>query len=329
MSRCFQRQARLRLVLACLLPLLTIGLLGAAPELPGCIQQLPLDASRPLYVPTHPRVSTTLRFPSAVEAPEGRGFTEDEGSQPGEYLVSWTRGDSHFTVVPLEGAGPLNLNVPYKGRTYVFYFYPADSQFHAVASLVCTDDNGRTGNSPQQTSPALPVPEPKLNTVPLTPARALGLIDRLKLIEACPEAQRTARAGELGLQLSSGVSTTVPVDYGLYELRPGLMCADERMQGVAFCVVLINRAPHAIAFDPSGFGARVDGAYLSSFCSDVPPVLAPGEESKAYFVVNETRGGALLNAKSWRLSAGLLSPNLDALGALVRKFAEAGREGER
>ena len=96
------------------------------------VQCLPLNSTKPLFLPTHPRVATTLRFPGPIGAPEGRGFTEDESKHPGEYLVTWTPGESHLTVTPLPGAGPLNLNIPYEGDIYVAYFYPVEKQVAAV-----------------------------------------------------------------------------------------------------------------------------------------------------------------------------------------------------
>ena len=115
----------------------------AAPAGSGVIQVVALDATRPLFVPTHPRVTTTIRFPGEIGVSDGQGFTEDpakeitagNGRLTSEYHIQWTQGDAYFTVVPLASAGTRNLNVPYQGNTYVLYFYPVEKQFQAVALL--------------------------------------------------------------------------------------------------------------------------------------------------------------------------------------------------
>jgi len=92
---------------------------------------------QPLFVPTHPRVTTTIRFPGEIGVSDGQGFhrrsakeiTAGNGRLTSEYHIQWTQGDSYFTVVPLAGAGTRNLNVPYQGNTYVLYFYPVEKRF--------------------------------------------------------------------------------------------------------------------------------------------------------------------------------------------------------
>ena len=182
----------------------------AAPAGSGVIQMVALDATKPLFVPTHPRVTTTIRFPGEIGVSDGQGFTEDpakeittgNGRLTSEYHIQWTQGDAYFTVVPLAGAGTRNLNVPYQGNTYVLYFYPVEKQFQAVAllNLIEGEAGPKRGMKGPGTGPAGASEATAVNSstvkrvatlptspyVSITPARLLGFMDRLKLIHATP-----------------------------------------------------------------------------------------------------------------------------------------------
>jgi len=209
----------------------------AAPAGSGVIQVVALDATRPLFVPTHPRVTTTIRFPGEIGVSDGQGFTEDptkeitagNGRLTSEYHIQWTQGDAYFTVVPLAGAGTRNLNVPYQGNTYVLYFYPVEKQFQAVALLNLIEGEAGPmrgmkgpGTGPSGAGEATAVNSSavkRLTTlpappyVPVTPARLLGFMDRLKLIHATPPGPELAG-------LAQAMDVEVALSHAELDARP-------------------------------------------------------------------------------------------------------------
>jgi hypothetical protein len=276
------------------------------------IQTAPLDPTRPLYVATHPRVTTTVRFPSPMGPPEGRGFTEDEAKHPGEYLVSWTPGESHFTVTPLASAGALNLNVPYQGSTYVVYFYPAPRQLDAVASLVLT------------AAPAAGTAvEPRRGEAVEGeggPARLVGFIDRLRLIRAAPDPAALARiASAMGLRAreASGPGPAAPpAEATRHEVRLLRIVRDPRAGFLGFCLRVRNKTGEPQALNVSSFKAHAAAAVLTQAAVDCPRILGPGEEVDAFLVVACPPLEPYSEMNEWRVSADLLIPG-EAQGKAV------------
>ncbi len=314
----------------------------------GFIQSAVLDSSRPFFIPTHPRVTTTIRFPSAIGAPDGRGFTEDEAKQPGEYLVSWSPGDPHFTLTPLRNAGPLNLNVPYQGSTYVLYFYPVEKQFEAVASLNLSPPGASTAQdaAPEMITPIVRSATPPVSLSPTaSPARMLGLLDRLKLVASQPPGEHLAElVSALSVEVAAclpapvkgdskapppllpgGISAWLPdtkTDCGLFELRLLRTLRDARLNSIGFALLIRNRSNQPIALDLSSFAARTGPHYLPQFISDAPAILVAGEEREAFFAVKCPPSAPLLASNEWRLSVDLISPLINPGAAFVREFAQ-------
>lgn len=167
----------------------------SAPDTTALVRTERLDPLRPLFIPTHPRVATTILFPGPIGNPEGRGFSEE--SQTGEYLISWQRGESHFSVTAKEGAGPANLNIPFADDIQVLYFYPVEEQFAALTSLRLL----LRLEEPPEAAPCATQPEPLGASRPELPV-LLGLMDKLRLLRAMPSAEaRRAMAPKLGLEL--------------------------------------------------------------------------------------------------------------------------------
>ncbi|OIR04366.1 hypothetical protein GALL_135660 [mine drainage metagenome] len=284
----------------------------------GIVQTAVLDAMHPLFVPTHPRVATTIRFPGPIGAPEGRGFTEDEQRVPGEYLVTWSQGDSHLTLTPLEGAGPSNLNVPYQGLTYVLYFYPAASQFQAVASLSLR-----------------PAPEGGLQPQPPrgeagfrgghpgSTARWLGLIDRLKVLRAAapgPPMNRIAAAFGLECLDLEPTSDASPGGHGQFRTQLLRVVRDAETNSLGFVVRIENTSDRDLAFDVSSFSARAGGIRLPQVLSDAPATLERGATTEAYFVTSCPANRRLTADNRWIVSVALSAPRINPAAAVITTF---------
>lgn len=298
---------------------LTRGLNAAAPQELNAIQTVALDPNRPLYIPTHTRVTTTIRFPGPVGSPEGRGFTENEESHPGEYLVTWTRGDSYFTVCPLEGAGPLNLNVPYQNSTYVLFFYPAESPAKALACLNLSKAPGEPPPSPPPARLSNP-PQTPFKSI-LNPALGLGLIDRMKALSG----QGSGTASD---QPVLGLKRLVPredelrlFDHGSYDLQVVSLFHDEGLGACGLRLRITNKGKRELALDASGFSLRIGSRLFPALCADAPERLGAGETKEAYlcFATGKDLGPHAL--RRFVLSA-QTRPRIDNPGAsLVERFS--------
>lgn len=278
----------------------------------GPVQTALLNPGQPLFVPTHMRVTTTLRFPGPIGAPEGRGFTEDDSKVPGEYLVAWTRGEHHLTVTPLPGAGALNLNVPYEGQTYVFYFYPVERQFQALASLNLVVTRPAHSQSSAR-EPAIndgAVRQQGLQPLPASPARLLGLVDKLRLVRAlAPGAGLEALVKSLGLELVSAYASGKGAEWreaGGLELMITHVVRDPGTVSLGFALRMRNPAGVPRAPDVTNVVIRCGGRTLGGAMGDLPGILMPGEEQEAFLAAPCPPDAMLSADNDWRISLGVL-----------------------
>lgn len=340
--------------------LLAIRLCAAEAVNPASvIQSVELNAARPYFVPTHPRVTTTVRFPGEIGPPDGAVtvFTEDAAKAAGEYLVTWQQGDAYFTLTPLREAQMANLNVPYQGSTYVFYFYPVSDPLTAIASVNLVGAGEKppplapAAGTPRSTNPSSP-PQPAVTrqsvapapeTVPATPARLVGFLDRLKLLHATtPGPTLTALGLAMGVQIARtredqpvvAGGTTPPADdaiglasgmndAGLYQIILLRAVRDPRINCVGFICLVRNTSNQVLAFDVNSFGARAGAEYLMQRVSDAVPLLKPGEQAPAYFIVAPPGSSPLRADNAWRISADLVSPRVNPGAGISRGFSGA------
>jgi len=329
----------------------------AADKPVSLIQIVRLDASKPIYVPVHHRVTTTVRFPDVIAAPEGNGFVEDTANVLGEYVVSWVKGEKHFTVTPVEGAGARNLNVTLGDQTYVLYFIPVDKQFQAVALLNVILAEVRPDMQPRESGresargreaqadmrprredisrQTVPPPEPFTQA---TPSRLLGFMDKLKVLYTTkigPElasmsqsmrcevvgtsADANATEGGLGL---SGFIEHARMDGGLYELILIRVVRDTRLNCIGFALLLRNTSEYPIAFDTTAFSARLGDKYYQQAMADMPAILNPGEDRIGFFIIRGSRSEPELAANDWRVNASLISPRLNPGAAISASIAK-------
>ncbi len=315
---------------------------GAAEVLnPGLlIQEAPLDETRPYFVATHPRVTTTVRFPGPIEAPEGAMgvFAEDPGATHAEYLISWQTGDPFFTLAPGREAKLANLNVPFEGRTFALYFYPVADALKAAAVVNLTRAGERTAGLPGgRRDPAAAKTVRRSTEQPARTAgaagadRLLGFLDRLKLVHAvAPGRELLALAKAMAVEVVeigvAGGPTAPPLvsataDAGWYQIVLLRAVRDPRMNAIGFVGLLRNISAHTLVFDPASFGVRAGGAYYSQSISDAPAVLPAGAQSPIYFVIQPGAATPLSLANGWRASVDLLSPAMNPGAALLREYA--------
>lgn len=314
----------------------------------NAVQVTALDPLKPVFVPTHPRVSTTIHFPGEIGTPSGNGFTEDPEKLPGEYVVSWVGGEQFFTVIPLEGAGACNLNIPYKGQIYVLYFYPVTKQQEAAASVNLVDRPLTAATAAAVTPVEIKRQEelPASEYVAVTPARLLGFMDKLKVVHATSpglELESLGQAMKLDVAVSKaeqdgnpgmsllgvcGIVTHSVSDAGLYQFILVRSVRDRRMNCLGFICLVRNQSTTPIAFDLESFSARSGSTLLAQVLADAPAIVGPGETREVYFIVQANRNFPLMAQNEWRISAQLLSPRLNPGAAISAKYAQVREQKE-
>ncbi len=345
----------MRHLIAAFFLLVSPALVAEVPDMNGVIQTITLNTTRPYFIPTHPRVTTTIRFPDEIGAPDGSVvvFTEDAAKAgTAEYLVTWQAGDSYLTITPLKAAAMANLNVPYHGRTCVFYFYAVSDPLKAVASVNLVDNEATpAAKPPPQTAPSSAAAAavtretapPETDFVATTPARLIGFLDRLKLLHAAalgPELagladamhvevavsreellagrkDRSADALPLGVagEISRGVT-----DDGLFQIVLLRAVRDRRLNCIGFVCLVRNTSDQELTFDVNSFGARAGAEYLAQRISDATPILKPSEQRPAYFIVQPGPHTPLDAVNDWRITLDLVAPRLNPGAAIARGF---------
>lgn len=284
---------------------------------PAAIRSEVLNEDKPLYLQLNPRVTTTIRFPVPLEQdPVGTGFwvERENNNQPPpssvEYILAWDQNDTRLDIQARANASLRNLNVTLGGKTFVIVCYPAVRPLDASAvvnlkfaeSVVKTVAGAKASTTEAEATvrrveeaPPSPYEDP-------TPARLVGMLDRLHIIH---------EASPANLDALIKTMPKVTVSYQAIEQEHGPFTStlirtvrDDRLDLIGFVVLLKNTSQRPVLFDQTGCAARVGAVYLPQQTSEIPERLEPGAVSPAYFVVD---GGGRMHAplkakNNWLLS---------------------------
>jgi hypothetical protein len=328
------------------------------------VRRVAINPLQPEFIPVHPRVATTIRFPATIGDPTGAGFLDAEEIQKasaegkpvqsnGEYVITFLQGDNFFTVRPLPKAGMMNLNVPCEGATIVLYFMPVESPADAIASLEFVVKGGSTtapakvaGTSDAESKSEARVGEDRIiktDTRPAptyetaTPARINGLLGKLKLVHASRPGEELDEISQaLGLQVSissaegegvHGISRPL-TDCGQYQVILLRAVRDPHIDSVGFIFLMRNTSDHELVFDLRSLSARAGAALYTARAVEAPASLKPGQVMPGYFVVvgnGNGSAGHLLSNNDWHLSIQLVGEKNEPAGALLKEVAVAQR----
>ena len=326
------------------------------------VRRVAINPLQPEFIPVHPRVATTIRFPASIGDPMGAGFLDAEEIQKasadgkpvqsnGEYVITYLQGDNFFTVRPLPRAGMMNLNVPCEGMTIVLYFMPVESPADAVASLEFVLKGASTtapakvaGATETESKSSFPAgtqriiktdtrPESPYETA--TPARIDGLLGKLKLVHASRPGEELDEISQaLGLQVSVSSAegdgfhdiTRPLTDSGVFQLILLRAVRDPHIDSVGFIFLMRNTSDHELVFDLRSLSARAGAALYTARAIEAPANLKPGQVMPGYFVVvgnGNGSAGHLLSNNDWHLSINLVSEKNEPAGQLLKEAAAA------
>lgn len=314
----------------------------APSSLGAVVKRVEINPAQPVFVPVHPRIATTIRFPRPIGQPMGTGFIESDVLQSaqaegravggrGEYVITYAQGDAFFTVQPMQRSELLNLNVPYEGTILVLFFYPVEQPLCALASLSFEEPSRAVGRAGRDAAEAPAAQRStgidgiqRVDTAPTrtgaaaSPARLAGFLRKLKLVHAArrgPELDDLASAMKLRVAVSAAEDTASaeiphPVTRtDAFELILLRAVRDPEIDAVGFVVLFRNTSPRDLVFDLRTLSARCGAALYTARVVDAPASLKPGEILPGYFVIvgsEDDRPGHLSPDNDWRLSVARL-----------------------
>jgi hypothetical protein len=244
-----------------------------------------LDPAIPIVVRTMPTVTTTVQFPEPVDALDGKGMVVDESKDLGWFQIGWQQGSRFVSIIPLVTAGSMNLNVITGGKVYVMLLL-VDVNFEWVVRLVPQGSLELVTNllkQQQQRAQAKLMPEQPATPEPITPAKAISLLD---LCIMFPLLEQTKPEVLKGIYHRYNVGTVTA--YKPFDVQLLAVFRHEALDAVVFHVRFV--AKQAVAYyDPQGFGVRVGEDYYPQFTSKASGKVvsnpADPRENEAWFMI--------------------------------------------
>lgn len=253
---------RLTKTLLLTLPFSLTTVLGADKR----VQDFTLDDQIVYAVPVSGVRVTTISFPSTIAAIDGALLTLD-GKTPGLFQIAHTKGTAYLSLRALAKDATTNLNVRWNNRTYVFELHESEEPWYSVVLQAKPDKRNHS-------------------SLPLTPPRLLGLLDKAKaftLLQAnAPDEVANAEYRDLrGKPLVS--------DCGDYEVRltEAFRFADE--DTLVFHLTIENKSDQPLDHTPEKLEVHIGDRVFNPSVTDLVSAIPPHESTIGYVAIS---GGA-------------------------------------
>jgi len=204
-----------------------------------------------IRVPQPNQGVTTLSFPAGITALQGSNVSESPHPDA-RFLIDYTPGSNFFSLVST-GKGETNLNVIYKGKTYVLDLVPSDKPDFAVNFVHDTfhSANGRA-------SDVLPT------------SVLVGLLDKAKALPLL--AQNSP-------DVMSQVEVATPkrvMYYDGFRVSIDKVYRFESEDTLVFALTLINDTTEPVAYLPNNFSVRVGDRVFTQSLSEASGLIPAG-----------------------------------------------------
>ena len=246
---------------------LACGHMARGGPLSDRVREEVLDQRNPVEVHPGMRGATMLQFSDKLQGIEGDGFTTKPDEVPGDFLLS--HGPNWVTVRALKPDAAQNLNVVIGGKVYPIYLKTEKENDFAV--LFSLSGHGLSG--------ARPAPRKAV-----TPARVLGLMDKLK---GYPTFSTLAPAMYTDMDVNEGADLAKSaVETDQVKAQIVRVLRDGGMDALAFEVYLINKTSDDYLYDPRAFSVRAGRKVFSALTGDGVGKVPPHSQQTAFFVVS-------------------------------------------
>jgi len=204
-----------------------------------------------IRVPQPNRGVTTLSFPAALTALQGSNVSMVPHPEA-RFLIDYTPGSNFFSLIST-GRGETNLNVIYKGKTYVLDLVPSDKPDYAVNFVHDTFHavNGRT-----QT------------TIPVSVL--IGLLDKAKALPLLAQNEP---------DIMSQVEVAAPqrvMYYNGFRVQINKVYRFESEDTLVFALTLINDTSDDIYYLSNNFAVRVGDRVFTQSLSEASGKIPAG-----------------------------------------------------
>ena len=233
------------------------------------IREFILDERTVYTIPVSLKRVTTISFPGPISAIDAAQVTAD-AKKLAPFQLAHTKGASFFSVRSLIPNGTANVNVRWKNKTYVIELTESDQPLLSVVFQFETEKSA------------------SLETVTVTPARLLALLDKAKSFPILRTYHPDAVAS-VEYQ-NYGESPRVMQANG-YQIRLEEVFRFNPEDTLVFRVRLKNNTDSPLRFAPNGFSLRVGDRTYPQSISDASGLIPPNSEAPAYFAVTGTPNG--------------------------------------
>lgn len=258
----------------------SLALADPSPVITTC----PLDPDKPIMVPTAANITTTLEFPKPIQGIDGVGLT----AAPKEnahvlFSVSHVPGTRFVSFTPLTSNASTNANFIYEDEVYVFIL-KVDAE-RALFKMRLTDPRAELqakaeAEKEDKLSRAKnqPIPEER-ETLRISPARMLGLIDKVKawpLLSQHPE-------NTSDLERSEGPFE--PSETPRCKIQPLSVTRKGAWDALVFELAITNKTKAPLFYDPESFLAGAGPRSYVSIMADAAGEVPAGQTTTAWFII--------------------------------------------
>lgn len=283
-----------------ILPSVGLGQVEGSPErvTTQFIREVQLSKDRPVLIPAHPVMSTTIMFPAPIAAPIGAFYISPEmaGSAEieGDWYLEHEAGSNLLTIAPInDKSPPRNLNILFEGEVYVVIPYVTDEPAKANALVrlirseaILAEREASENRIRKETRAPAKFRNPSRRDL-------LAFMDEVKLLATLPE----SRIEDM-LEETDGYTLSVregdASDYGPFQFILNRVVRSPSIDALGFYLTIRNDSGRTMRIDPSSVFVRVGMDVYESSLSDVPTAIADGVSVPAFFVIygNGTGGQA-------------------------------------
>lgn len=227
------------------------------------VREMTLNPEVSLSIPVARDRLTTIRFPSPPTALEGL-FLAPEPEPSALFQMSFRPGNSFFSVRALVAEAKSNLNVIWKGRTYVLELFESDEPLLSVIL--------------KEASPVVPL------TRPPTPARRTPDTARLAQLVSLVASRRP---GETSTLPSSAEATLLNLRWQFthYDLLLREIVRFPEDDTLVFCVLLRNKSKSALTCNPRSFAMVASRHFWTPSYFQAEGSVPPKAEGALFFAV--------------------------------------------
>jgi hypothetical protein len=235
------------------------------------IQQMLLDDHTVVTVPVATNRVTTISFPGPIEAIDGAGFTVD-GKTPAQFQLAHTKGSAFLSVRALVPQASANLNIRWRGDTYVFELTQSDAP---VLSLILK-------------SPPHAITSNSIHRPDVSPIKLLSLLDKAKAFTLL-KTQQPESVADVGFTTYNG--KPLASDFNDYQIQIEEAFRFNNEDTLVFRVAITNETDQPLIYQPDSFTLRAGNRLYPQSVSDASGTVPPDGRSIAYFAVTGTPDG--------------------------------------